>query len=51
MTTAMLLEMPNATAWAEKIRRDEEGLGATESMERAVKSRTERLLDTDPDGC
>ena len=49
MTTAMLLENPNATAWAEKFGNSQEDANAEDDSKEAVRLRTELLLATDPD--
>ena len=49
MTTAMLLENPSATAWAEKFRNSQDTSASKRDAREAVQLRTELLLKTDPD--
>ena len=49
MTTALLLENPTATAWAERFRNSQETSNSKDDAEKAVRLRTELLLNTDPD--
>ena len=49
MTTAMLLDNPSATAWAERFRNSQENSTPKEDAKEAVRIRTELLLKTDPD--
>ncbi len=49
MTTAMLLENPNATAWAEKFGTSLEVSDTKNDLREAVRRRIDLLLATDPD--
>ncbi len=49
MTTAMLLDNPNATAWAEKFGNSQEPSTSKENAKEAVKLRAEALAETDAD--
>ena len=49
MTTAMLLENPSATAWAERFRNGQETSNSKDDTKEAVRLRTELLLETSPD--
>ena len=49
MTTAMLLDNPSATAWAEKFRDSQDTSASKGNAREAVRLRTELLLKTDPD--
>ena len=49
MTTAMLIDNPSATAWAERFRSSQETSNSKGDAKEAVRLRTELLLKTDPD--
>ena len=49
MTTAILLENPSATAWAERLGNSQETSNSKDDTKEAVRLRTELLLETDPD--
>lgn len=49
MTTAMLLENPSATAWAERFGNSQQASNSKDDAKEAVRLRTELLLETDPD--
>ena len=49
MTTAMLLENPTATAWAERFGHSQQTSNSKDDAAEAVRLRTELLLKTDPD--
>ena len=49
MTTAMLLENPSTTAWAERFGNSQETSNPKDDAKEAVRLRAELLLETDPD--
>ena len=49
MTTAMLLDNPSATAWAEKFGNSQDTSTSTENAKEAVKLRAEALAEADAD--